>query len=56
MKLKVRDPMSVGTVVSSVIVIAILEGSIYYKMPMGDWQNRIAGTYCLFSGHSFSPV
>lgn len=52
MKLKVRDPMSVGTVVSSVIVIAVLEGSIYYQMPMGDWQNRIAGNNrCLLVVH-----
>ena len=35
--------MSVFTVIFSVIIIAVLEGSIYYKMPIGDWQNRIAG-------------
>ena len=43
LKVKVRDPMSVFTVIFSVIIIAALQGSIYYKMPIGDWQNRIAG-------------
>ena len=52
-KLKFRDPMSFMTIVSSVIIIAILEGSIYYDMPMGDWQNRIAGVAMFISFMSF---
>ena len=42
-KLKFRDPLSFATILSGVIVVSLLEGSIYYDMPVGDWQNRIGG-------------
>ena len=52
-KLKFRDPMSFMTILSSVIVIAVLQGSIYYDMPQGDWQNRIGGVAMFISFMSF---
>eukprot|EP01051_Picozoa_sp_SAG22_P014498 SAG22_NODE_1766_length_3623_cov_2.997162_4_plen_100_part_00 len=35
--------MSFGTIVSSVIVVALLEGSIYFDIADGDFRNRTAG-------------
>jgi ATP-binding cassette subfamily G (WHITE) protein 2 len=52
-KLKFRDPMSFATILSGVIVVSLLEGSIYYDMPVGDWQNRIGGISMFISFMAF---
>lgn len=53
LKLKLRDPMSFATVLSGVVVVSVLEGSIYWQIPMGDWQNRIAAIAMFVSFMAF---
>ena len=35
------------------VVVSVLEGSIYWQIPMGDWQNRIAAIAMFVSFMAF---
>eukprot|EP01052_Picozoa_sp_SAG31_P001567 SAG31_NODE_53_length_30139_cov_31.002197_9_plen_149_part_00 len=41
-KLKARDPMALGTIVSSVIILGVLFGSIYFQIEDGEFRERSA--------------